>query len=1196
MYLKSLELHGFKSFPDKTVLNFNSGTTVIVGPNGSGKSNMTDAMRWVLGELSSKNIRGSKMEDVIFAGAEGKKPMSFAEVSVTFDDSAEPKVLNTTYDEVTVTRRYYRNGDSEYFINKKKVRLKDIYEMFMNTGIGREGYSIIGQGRIAEIISKKSDERRSVFEESAGISKFRYRKHESEKKLAETEANMARVADIESELEARLGPLERDSEKARRYLEFYGEKKKVDVSLWLYDIDRIKKNIDKAVTDTNMSAHELEIAVDNIKQTEEHIDRLYTQFHDSKEMSQKVYDELTEMIQLKSDAEAQLTVSKNNIENADSRIESERSVAESIRHELSREKENADAVSETLAEVAEKYMKSCEERDSLLTQYTEVTASSRDRSDKISAALNEQKALESELTDIRIKRNVLAETLKSSDSRKSDIEADIRKYEEESKALSDLCEESRQQEEAYRQEIEAIDKEIKDIPFDFYEAETAKVQAKISLNRAEIDSHDSRITALRNMQDHFDGYYNSVRYVMQEKDKIGGIHGPVSYLIKVDKEYVVAVETALGAALQNIVTDDEDAAKRAIRALKNANSGRATFYPLTTIRYHGRGREYDNVSRCKGFIGYADELVQYDSIYSDIVKSLLAKTAVFDNLDNATDMARANNWRIKAVTLDGQQINQGGSFTGGQAKKDSGVLTRNNLIDTLIAERSRLEEEKIKLDEALKKSLSDTGRAMNHADALGKKKEELIAALTEEQRNLSNTLTKQTVLNDLIANLRRDNVDLEQSYNEGREECERLEKRITENTERLGQIEELLTALTSEKTALDKSSESLSEKVNELRIRCAELARDKEAYENLCSEASARMEARQKELLEHVEKISAFQREISGLTETIVSSEEAIQRYSNRIAELDEKQKTLSEASDKIEAELTSQRNKQKDQLAKKELVFIAHSKNEAKLNDLKNQHEKVSDQLWNDYELTYSSAAAFAAENGCETVVEGTRAGFVSRQSTLKNQIKSLGHVNLDSINEFVEVKERYGYIKEQLDDLRSSKQEIEKILFDLEEEMKQMFTDAFQKINRYFGEVFRELFGGGHAEVVLTDPENVLTSGIEINAAPPGKSVKNLNLLSGGEQSFIAIALLFALIKVNPSPFCIFDEVEAALDEVNVTRVGRYVKKYSNDMQFIMITHRRGTMEIADTLYGVTMPQSGVSKVFTLDSDSKNDAIAEQ
>lgn len=1185
MYLKSLELHGFKSFPDKTVLKFNKGTTVIVGPNGSGKSNMTDAMRWVLGELSSKNIRGSKMEDVIFAGADGKKPMSFAEVSVTFDDSTEPKVLNTTYDEITVTRRYYRNGESEYFINKKKVRLKDIYEMFMNTGIGREGYSIIGQGRIAEIISKKSEERRGVFEESAGISKFRYRKNESEKKLSETEANMARVEDIEKELETRLVPLERDAEKARRYLEYYGEKKKVDISLWLYDVDRIKKNIDKVTLDTNMSAHELEIADDNIRQTDEHLDRLYQQSHNSKEISQKNHENLAETVKQKADAEAQLLVYRSNIENTESRIESELTVTDSIRRDMEKENANAETARRSREDISEKYNRAQEQHNKFLSEYMNISSAAEEKSEKITAFLTEQKRLEEERTDFRIKQNVLKEMLKNSGFRKADIEADIRKYTAESETLKNICDEAAKKAESITENIAALDKEAGSIQINWYEAETAKIQTKISLKKAEIDSHNSRITAFKNMQEHFEGYYNSVRHVMREKEQIGGIHGPISSLIKTDAEYVVAIETALGVALQNIVTDDEAAAKRAISSLKSANAGRATFYPLTTIKFYGRGREYDNVNRFKGFVGYADELVKYDGIYVNIIQSLLAKTAVFDNLDNAADMARANNWRIKAVTLDGQQINPGGSFTGGQAKRDSGVLTRNNQIEMLIKELAVFETEKTQLEAELQRILAETGKAMSHIEELNAKKTELTASLTAEQKIFSDALTRRTLLDELTENLRKDTFDLEKSYAEGQNEWGELEKQIVGHSNQLKELAESVETLTEEKNRLTAKADVLHADVNEMRIQCAELARDKEAYDNIYSEVLRRMEARKNDLLAHEEKITEFEKEIETLKQNVSNTEAAVEQYSETIAELNRKQQELSDTADKIEAELASLRNRQKEQTAKKELVFIAHSKNEAKLNELKSQHEKISDQLWNDYELTYSSASKFALENNCETVEDKTKSVFIARQNSLKNQIKSLGNVNLDSIEEYAEVKGRYNYIKGQLDDLRESKRDIEKILIDIENDMKRMFTEAFGKINLYFGEVFRELFGGGHAEVVLTDPGNVLTSGIEINAAPPGKSIKNLNLLSGGEQSFIAIALLFALIKVNPSPFCIFDEVEAALDEINVTRVGRYIKKYSGEMQFIMITHRRGTMEIADTLYGITMQQSGVSKVFTLD-----------
>lgn len=1193
MYLKSLELHGFKSFPDKTVLKFNSGVTVVVGPNGSGKSNMTDAMRWVLGELSTKSIRGSKMEDVIFAGSEGKKPMSFAEVSVTFDDSAAPKVLNTSYDEVTVTRRYYRSGDSEYFINKKKVRLRDIYELFMNTGIGREGYSIIGQGRIAEIISKKSEERRGVFEESAGIARFRYRKNESEKKLAETEANMARVADMEAELSARLGPLERDSAKARRYLELYGEKKKVDLSLWLFDMDRLTENINKATLDTQMSAHELELAEDDIRQTDDLIDRLYNQSHESKEELQRTHETLTRTAKEKADAQAQLLVYRNNVENTEGRAASEIALAETMKGDIAAEEENAKTARLRMEEAGKRHREAAEEWEKLSAKHTEAARAVEKKAGAIAETEEAARRCEEARTDLRVRRNVLSETLKTAGSRQESLAADQKNYETESEALRKTMEEAAAREKDIAGQIHRVEQEMREGSLDRYEAETAQLQAQIGLKKAEIDSLQSRITALRNMQEHFEGYYNSVRYVMQEKAAIGGIHGPISYLIKVEPGYVVAVETALGSALQNIVTDDEAAAKRAIRALQNAKAGRATFYPLTNIRSYGRGREYEGVERFPGFVGYADALTSYAPVYGEVVKSLLSRIAVFDTLDHASDMARASGWRVRAVTLDGQQINQGGSFTGGQTKRESGVLTRSSQIDGLVRECAVREKEKAELERALRQITRETQQAAERLAKLREKREALAAALAGEEKRQSDASTRRGLLLELIDNLKKDATALAKSYAEGARECEALEKAIGERTLELGTLKQKREEWEKERASFAEKADGLAALMQEKRIYCAELARDREAYDNVYAEASRRVEGKKSEAAAHEANAAAYREELAVFAKSIAETETAIAALTEAVETLTEKQRLLTEGSDQIEAELTGLRNKQKEQNAKKERVFIAHSKNEAKLEDWKNRCDKLSEALWNDYELTYSTAAKFAEENNCEAVADSSRASFVSRQNALKSSIKSLGNVNLDAIDEYTEVKKRYDYISTQLGDLVKSKKEIEKILADIEVDMKRMFSEAFEKINRYFGEVFRELFGGGHAEVVLTDPENVLTSGIEINAAPPGKSVKNLNLLSGGEQSFIAIALLFALIKVNPSPFCIFDEVEAALDEVNVVRVGRYVKKYSSEMQIIMITHRRGTMEIADTLYGVTMEQSGVSKVFTLDTPEERKAV---
>ncbi|MBQ2276996.1 MAG: chromosome segregation protein SMC, partial [Clostridia bacterium] len=690
MYLKSLELHGFKSFPDRTLLKFNKGATVIVGPNGSGKSNITDAMRWVLGELSTKTLRGSKMEDVIFAGADDKKAMSFAEVSVTFDDSSEPRVLAAGYDEVTVTRRYYRSGESEYFINRRKVRLRDIYELFMNTGIGREGYSIVGQGRIAEILSKKSEERRGVFEESAGIARYRYQKTESEKKLAETEANMERVEDIESELAGRLGPLEKDAARARQYLELYGEKKKIDLALWLYDSDQLKESLLKTENDTKLSAHELEMAEDSIRTTSAKIERLYEETHNNKEAFQRAHEETAAVTRQMTDTRAEILVLEKETEHAEAKLSAERAFLEASGRNIARERERLDAVSERQTLLSETYASVSGEYETLTAEISAIGTSVEERTEKLEALLERQKTAEAALTSLKVRLNVQETNIANHKKRTDAVAEEIAKYEEELVKLDRTAAAAEKQMDEYRTVTAKLDEEIAGYTAAAEEIRrrSAETGRQMSMTQAQLDSLDSRIAALERMRDHFDGYNNSIKYVMNEAraGRLRGIRGPVSYLIKVEPRYTVAIETTLGMALQNIVTDDEDAAKRSIEALKRGNAGRATFYPLTTIRAQSRGHDYDGVDRAFGFLGWADELVSCDPEYTNIVRSLLARTAVFDTLDNAANAARQKNWRIRAVTLDGQQINSGGSFTGGQTKRDTGMLSRTSQIETLTTE------------------------------------------------------------------------------------------------------------------------------------------------------------------------------------------------------------------------------------------------------------------------------------------------------------------------------------------------------------------------------------------------------------------------------------------------------------------------------------------------------------------------------
>ncbi len=1191
MKLKSLELHGFKSFPEKTVIRFDEGSTVIVGPNGSGKSNITDAMRWVLGELSSKNIRGSKMEDVIFVGADGYRPMGFAEVSVTFDNTDGGSRIDSPYDEITVTRRYYRAGESEYYINRKKVRLRDIYELFMNTGIGREGYSIIGQGRIAEIVSKKSEERRGFFDETAGIAKYRFKKQESQKKLDETEANMLRVADILSELESRVGPLERQAKKAREYLGLFEEKKGLDVSLWLYDIERIRRDEEKTKADCAISRHELEMVQDTEKQLDAQSERIFNASQENKQESARLYEKIRSVTERSHDSEKEYHLLQNNVLHAEEEItaaaqrrEELKGNLEALNLMLGEKNENYDRITGAVGD-AEKSLGNVQaEREKVLADY-------REKETALAEALLTQKKHEDILMEYRVRLNVLKNTLSSQSERSSGLHEDIAKYEKELQEIEASSKDLTASVKEYADTIEAARLAKNDAARESEELALKAQTVTDSINAlsAQMQALDSRITALKNMMDHFEGYNNSVRFVMNQakEGRLRGVHGPVSHLIRVNPEYSVALETALGAALQNIVVDDESAAKAAIYALKNSGAGRATFYPLTSVKASARSRDTEAAAGFTGFIGFADALVTVEPRYKDVIGSLLNKIAVFDTLDNATVMARKQNWRVRAVTLDGQQINQGGSFTGGAARRDTGMLTRSAQIADLSAER---EAAAVKHASAQK----ELGKMQEQISALAatrnaeEDKENLIGTLMRaDQAQLDELNARREVTENLMVQLREDFEKLDELGKRGDSDMKELQTLCDAETAAIEEIAITRAEMDVEKNALGDLLDTLAEDVSKCQIHIAEAKKDLENAAKEILDTSAAIERLNEEIAASETDAGALAASLAQMKATIDSKKTENSELEGELAALEKERAALEAASMDYEKRSNDLRLRLRDLSAKKELVVNANVKNENKHAQLLDQIDKMTQRLWDDYELT----ATTAAELGYPPVEEGTRAPIFARLSELKSQIKGLGHVNVAAIEEYAEVKERYDFVSVQMADLNDAKNDLLGIIGSIEEEMKRMFIEAFDKINENFGEVFRELFGGGEAHLSLSDPENILTSGIEISAAPPGKMIKNLSLLSGGEQSVIAIALLFAMIRVNPSPFCIFDEIEAALDEVNVQRVAQYVKRYSEKMQIIMITHRRGTMEIADTLYGVTMPRHGVSKVFTLDVASMTD-----
>lgn len=1184
MYLKSLELHGFKSFPEKTVLQFDSGSTVIVGPNGSGKSNITDAMRWVLGELSSRNIRGNRMEDVIFIGADGRKPMSFAEVSVTFDNTGEPRI-NSPYDEITVTRRYYRAGESEYYINRQPCRLKDIYELFMNTGIGREGYSIIGQGKIAEIISKKSEDRRGIFEETAGISKYRYQKEAAEKRLADTDANVERIMDVFSELEARIPTLEKESAKAKKYLEVYEQKKQTDISLWIYDIERMNKDLEKTEADCRLSAHEMEMISDTENGVEAQSDRIYNLSMENKTKSQGVYEEIRSLRDLLSEADSSRKVLETTIghlaENKAEEIRKKGRVSENI----AEAEKTATVLAGKLREVQNLLSEAENEANEILKEKNGLTEMRRERDQMFQNLQSQLENTEASLTEHRVELSVLQNMLSDHETRTGNMDDEIRAYESKLESLHTEMEGAQESLDLYREKIRKNEDDLKTVS-DTIAANDNKsrtIQRDMGILQAKAGALDSRIKALRAFEEQFEGYNHSVKFVMGEAQKknLNGVRGPLSQLISVPSNYSVAMEAALGNALQNIVVDDEASAKAAISALKRANAGRATFYPISSMRAQGRNAELEAAKKAKGFVGFADELVDTQNDYREIVRYLLGRVAVFGTLDDATPYAKAQSWRVRCVTLDGQQINVGGSFTGGSAKHDSGILSRSSQIGQLETEKAGLEEEVKRLEKELAAVEQANAEASSFLLAENEKNK-LIASLAQtEQTHYDGLAAQADVAEQHLIQLRSDASALSDESVRGEADSKRLGAQCEKEESALTELRRKRDEVDTVRKELEVQNEELNTRSAEAQVLLAERKKDLETAEGALEANRVLRQNMQDEVAAHDAEIRRLDEETETAKNEMGASAQKSSDTEALLAEKEALRQQLDDEGMDFEKRLNELRLQLKEIGAKKEIIYKSHTKNENRREQLTIDIDKMTERLWDEYELTHSSAVAL----GYPPVVYGERANVAQKLTELRNQLRGLGNVNVAAIDEYKEVRERYDAMKVQLDDLEEAKKDILSLIGDIEAEMKTMFVSAFDQINTNFDEVFKELFGGGHAHLTLSDPNDVLNCGIEINVAPPGKMIKSLTLLSGGEQAFVAIALLFALIKVNPSPFCIFDEIEAALDEVNVTRVARYIRRYSKQMQIIMITHRRGTMDIADTLYGVTMPRHGVSKVFTLD-----------
>lgn len=1177
MYLKAIEMQGFKSFPDKTVLNFGKGITAVVGPNGSGKSNLSDAMRWVLGEQSTKNLRGSKMEDVIFSGTDSRRAVGFAEVTLKLDNS--DMALNNPKKEVTVTRRYYRSGESEYKINGEQARLKDIHELFMDTGLGRDGYSMISQGKVETLISGKSDDRRDMLEEAAGISHYRYRRADAMRRLNQAEENLLRLRDILTELETRVGPLKTQSEKAQKFLEYAGEKKNLEIGLWLYTIEKTKNDLrehEKKITIVDAQYGEV------CKSLEEITEKIDSSFAETQRITVAVDEIRRACAQLEEQAsllESQIAVQENTILHNNETIE---------RIEREKTEENdTDTEIATQIEDAEKSIveleASIEEKKAELNSFTgelDVLSDENSKSAQRSVELSEKmSALSLEIADNRVVSSTAASSVEEIENRISVIDELTESRKPVLEILKEQCKESEEELERIVERNTELNNSLSGIELlaTKRKEKLDKLKDQENILRNDIQFKNSRITMLSDLEKNMEGYQGSVKAVMREvrRGVLKGIHAPVSQIITVKDKYSSAIETALGAQIQNIVTDTENDAKKAIGFLKESHAGRATFLPLTAIK--GKVLDEKELDECFGYINLASELVDYDKKYTEIIKSLLGRTVVAEDLDAAIAIAKKYNYKFKIVTLDGQVVNAGGSMTGGAKLQNAGILSRGNELEKLKASLSESEENLVILLkdlEAQQESFSSVNAELEGCKgeiiSLGEEKIRVEGVLALRKGNYENTLQTQTLADEEKAQL----TARIKSINDGAASAN--EKLVVLQAE-LDKVEAELSTLTGDRESLREKREKLTADAAQINLSIATAEKEIEAKR----EEITRLQNRS---TSHKDKLSQLDSEIEEINKRNEEIRERIEILNGEAEGL----RTQSSASKEQVASLISKREQYEQENGK--LRILEREKTEereklggekARLSERKETMEKefedIQNKLYDEYELTKREAEEL--DIVIEDIPEAKK-----RLNELKSKIRGLGNVNVSAIEEYKEVSERYTFMHTQVSDVEKSKAELIKLINELTGKMGVQFKEQFDKINFSFGQTFAELFGGGKASLVLTDESDVLECDIDIKVQPPGKNVQNISLLSGGEKGLSAIALLFSILKVNPCPFCIFDEVEAALDDVNVARYASYVRRMTSNTQFILITHRRGTMEEADMLYGVTMQEKGVSKLLEL------------
>ena len=1178
MILKAIEMQGFKSFPEKTVLTFNRGITAVVGPNGSGKSNISDAVRWVLGEQSTKSLRSSKMEDVIFDGTKIRKAHTFAQVTLRLDNQ-DRSITDPDEDEVTVTRRFFRSGESEYKINGKAVRLRDVHALFMDTGLGRDGYSLVSQGKIADLISGKGRECRDMLEEACGISAYRYRRQDSLKRLTQAEENLLRLRDILTELEDRIGPLKIQSEKAEKFLVLSEERKELEIGLWLYTIDRLKESL-RAQEDA------IAIAAEQYDRSEAALRELEAKTEQAISTAQQITVQIDdvrntisaldeEAAQLDAQSAVLLNSAKHNEETI-ARIERDKAASGESREQLQKEIDAEQALIRQITEIQTQKQQTLDEVKNSLAKAGSEGGTLDERADDINARLS---LLAQQAADTKVAIWSAQTAMHEMQQRKESI---LSVHTQQAETVLQMNRQAEEAQKAVRETVQALQEAENICSACSMKADSRSQKAeelKRQLDDAlfELQRTRSKHKMLEDLEKSMDGYSGAVKATMKEAERgrLHGIHATIAKLIGMAPENAVAIETALGNAIQHIVCDNENDAKAAIRFLKQGSFGRATFQPISAVK--GRILEEEGLEDCYGFLGLANELVTCEKQYRGIIDALLGRTAVAEDLDCAVVIAKQFGYRFKIVTLDGQVVNPGGSMTGGSQSKSAGFLTRSTEIERLLQNVQALEKQTKDLSAAHEDALLAAKEA---ADALEQAREHQLALtqkrirqegeqrLFEEQR-LSATEALDT-LEQEIASFDTRLAALEQDATQSQEKMSAIE------AESAG-LNEKLQVLEAEKQVLSQRREEIAAQLSKLTMELHDAQKDltvrTDAMHLLLSRLVSQ-EDRDQQLQQEINEIEAKNKEIHATVETL--KQQAQERRVN-VQRKKEYIISLQQSRSKAEEESASLRASERDMTAERERIGGEKARLEAKKETMTLEYDETVNRLFDEYQLTLREAQS--------THEKSEQPGQAKRRlGEIKGKIRALGSVNVGAIDEYKEVNERYIFMRDQLQDVERSKAELQRLISDLTDKMSNRFREQFSKINRYFDETFRELFDGGRAELQLADPTDILESEIDIRLQPPGKNVKRLDALSGGEKGLSAIALLFAILKVNPAPFCIFDEVEAALDDSNVTRYAQYVRRMTKNTQFILITHRRGTMEEADMLYGITMQEQGVSKLLEL------------